>query len=101
MKKYINLLQNLLILLLSVSALFLFIRQQTENPLADFLLSGQVTTKTGDRASAADVTAVVPMPAAVREKALSTDTMFPGKGRFFHSPKNHYKKSVFLLFQLY
>lgn len=50
MKKYINLLQNLLILLLSASALFLFIRQQTENPLATFLLSSQTTTNTGDTA---------------------------------------------------
>lgn len=47
-KKYINILQNILILLLSASALFLVIRQQTESPLASFLTTGQTSTAAAD-----------------------------------------------------
>ncbi len=47
-KKHINALQNILIVLLSVSALFLFIHQQTEHSLASFLTNGQTGTGAAD-----------------------------------------------------
>lgn len=40
-KKHINAIQNLLIALLAASALFLFLRQQTESHMASYLTSGQ------------------------------------------------------------
>ena len=48
LKKHINALQNLLIALLAVSALFLFLRQQTDTPMASYLTSGQTTTGVSD-----------------------------------------------------
>jgi len=47
-KNHINMLQNLLILLLSVSALLLFIRQQTEVSLAALLSSGKTSSETAN-----------------------------------------------------
>ncbi len=47
-KKHINMLQNLLILLLSVSALLLFIHQQTESSLTALLATRQTSTDTTD-----------------------------------------------------
>ena len=48
LKKHINALQNLLIALLAVSALFLFLRQQTDTPMASYLTPGQTTTGVSD-----------------------------------------------------
>ena len=48
LKKHINALQNLLIALLAVRALFLFLRQQTDTPMASYLTSGQTTTGVSD-----------------------------------------------------
>ena len=47
-QKHINAIQNFLIALLAVSALLLFLRQQTESPMASYLTSGQTTTDVSD-----------------------------------------------------
>ena len=61
-KKLINALQNILILLLSASALFIFIHQQKGSSLASLLTNGQTTAGTTDM-SAESLTSV---EAAVR-----------------------------------
>ena len=48
LKKHINAVQNLLIALLAVSALFLFLRQQTESPMASYLNSSQTAPGISD-----------------------------------------------------
>ena len=61
-KKYINMLQNIMILLLSVSALLLFIRQQTGSSLASLIDPGQ----TGSDAAAASAESLTSVDTVVR-----------------------------------